>query len=106
MSSQSLPTPADPLTTSQPDNAPSALASRLIPASVFNTSASRAALSDALVAAAQRHTITLLFSVAPHFFKGGDGLTSVSPAWRESLWHVRLSQNPLYPRRLKLSCGR
>ncbi|KAL1948480.1 hypothetical protein VTO73DRAFT_12555 [Trametes versicolor] len=74
--------------TTLPDNAPSALASRLIPASVFNTSASRAALSDALVAAAQRHTITLLFSVAPHFFKGGDGLTSVSPAWRESLWHV------------------
>ncbi|OJT14043.1 hypothetical protein TRAPUB_9400 [Trametes pubescens] len=74
--------------TTLPDNAPSALSSRLIPASVFNASASRAALSDALVAAAQRHTITLLFSVAPHFFKGGDEQTSVSPAWRSALWHV------------------
>ncbi|KAI0634231.1 FAD-binding domain-containing protein [Trametes polyzona] len=78
--------------TTLPDNAPSALSSRLIPAALFNTSSTsaqkRAELRDALVSAAQRHTITLLFSVAPHFFGRGDGQTSVSPAWRDALWHV------------------
>ncbi|EIW53385.1 FAD-binding domain-containing protein [Trametes versicolor FP-101664 SS1] len=74
--------------TTLPDDTPSALASRLIPASVFNSTSSRAALSDALVAGAQRHTVTLLFAVAPYFFKGNDGLTSVTPAWREAIWHV------------------
>ncbi|KAL1948488.1 hypothetical protein VTO73DRAFT_12563 [Trametes versicolor] len=74
--------------TTLPDDTPSALASRLIPASVFNSTSSRAALSDALVAGAQRHTVTLLFAVAPYFFKGHDGLTSVTPAWREAIWHV------------------
>ncbi|KAI0356918.1 FAD-binding domain-containing protein [Trametes cingulata] len=73
--------------TTLPNDAPSAVASRLIPASVFNSSAQRAQLLDAVMTASQRHTITLLFSVAPYFFKD-DGMTSVSPAWRESLWHV------------------
>ncbi|KAI0372488.1 FAD-binding domain-containing protein [Pilatotrama ljubarskyi] len=73
--------------TTLPNDAPAALASRLIPASVFNSSTLRTQLLDAVMTASQRHTITLLFSVAPFFFKD-DGLTSVSPAWRESLWHI------------------
>ncbi|KAI0827414.1 FAD-binding domain-containing protein [Trametes gibbosa] len=77
--------------TTLPNHAPSALASRLIPASLFNddaTTATRSALRDAIVAAAQRHDITFLFAVAPHFFGKGDGQTSITPAWRDALWHV------------------
>ncbi|KAH9854595.1 FAD-binding domain-containing protein [Lenzites betulinus] len=72
-----------------PNNVPSALSSRLIPASVFNsTAAMRAELSDAIVTATQRHTLTCLFPVTPFYFGQGDGKTSVTPAWRDAIWHV------------------
>ncbi|EPQ50955.1 FAD-binding domain-containing protein [Gloeophyllum trabeum ATCC 11539] len=66
-----------------------ALASRLIPKANFETAASRSELLAALLKA---HTLTpgLRFLVSPPTSCPGDGSTSVTPAWRDSVYHITL----------------
>ncbi|KAJ7272964.1 hypothetical protein C8J57DRAFT_1063477 [Mycena rebaudengoi] len=64
-----------------------AMASRLIPKSNFRTASGRSKLLEALLAATEL-TPTLLFDItAPSSFPG-DNTTSITPAWRDSLYHV------------------
>ncbi|EKM52309.1 uncharacterized protein PHACADRAFT_198375 [Phanerochaete carnosa HHB-10118-sp] len=72
--------------TGLPDGLPSAVGSRLIPATVFDSESQKAALLDIVMSAVPKHATALLFPVAPYFFKGDDQ-TILNPAWRSSLWH-------------------
>ncbi|KAJ7591558.1 FAD-binding domain-containing protein [Mycena floridula] len=65
--------------------------SRLISTSLFKTTVGRSSLVQGLSKVfAVPDTSTIVFMVAPHFFKD-DGGTSVTDAWRTSLWHVTTS---------------
>ncbi|KAJ7168625.1 hypothetical protein C8R46DRAFT_1267923, partial [Mycena filopes] len=64
-----------------------AMASRLIPKANFQTAADRSQLLDALLAATEQ-TPSLLFDItAPSSFPG-DNTTSVTPVWRDAVYHV------------------
>jgi hypothetical protein len=65
------------------------LGSRLLPTKNFETDASRRQLLDSILAAQEGHAIAFFFAVAP-FLHNPDGMTSVTPAWRDSLAIVRL----------------
>ncbi|TFK52652.1 FAD binding domain-containing protein [Heliocybe sulcata] len=66
-----------------------ALASRLIPKANFQTAEDRSQLLSALLKA---HDLTpgLRFLVSPPTSYPGDGSTSVTPAWRDSIYHITL----------------
>ncbi|KAJ7813124.1 FAD-binding domain-containing protein [Mycena olivaceomarginata] len=65
--------------------------SRLIPTSSFTTAAGRDELIKGLLQLFRTpDTIPVVFMVAPHYFKDAGG-TSVTDAWRTSLWHVTSS---------------
>jgi len=66
-----------------------ALASRLIPKEIFSTNDSRQALRDALLAAEEATPGVRLLGSTPFNF-AGDGETSVTDAWRNSVYHVTL----------------
>lgn len=64
-----------------------ALASRLIPRSSFKDTTSRSTLVSALLTA---NTLTpgLIILVTPPSSFPGDGMTSVTDAWRTSIYHI------------------
>ncbi|KLO05539.1 FAD-binding domain-containing protein [Schizopora paradoxa] len=66
-----------------------ALASRLIPEDNFATNDSRQALLDALLAAEEASPGVRFLGSTPFNF-AGDGMTSVTDAWRTSIYHVTL----------------
>lgn len=66
-----------------------ALTSRLLPKSSFEEAASRSALTDALFTAETATPGATLMMTTPASFPG-DGKTSVTEAWRSSLFHVTL----------------
>lgn len=63
------------------------LASRLINKGSFKTEESREALLEALVAAYHVTPRMILLATAPASF-AGDGQTSVTEAWRDSIYHI------------------
>ncbi|KAH9893386.1 FAD-binding domain-containing protein [Cubamyces lactineus] len=63
--------------------------SRLIPADNFETESKREELVDRLIPVLD-NALPIVFAVAPYYFKD-DGETSVTPAWRNSVWHVTAS---------------
>ncbi|KDQ50497.1 hypothetical protein JAAARDRAFT_63111 [Jaapia argillacea MUCL 33604] len=66
-----------------------ALASRLIPKANFQTSSSRSELLDALM---ESFSLSpgLRFLISPPTSYPGDGTTSVTDAWRDSIYHITL----------------
>jgi hypothetical protein len=64
--------------------------SRLIPGTVFGSSPTQ--LRDAILTIANNSVETIIFADTPFSFEGyeGSGPTSVTPAWRNSIWHVSL----------------
>ncbi|KAF8831631.1 hypothetical protein HHX47_DHR1000464 [Lentinula edodes] len=69
---------------------PLSTSSRLLPAQNFETPESREELLDALLNASANHSLTYVFATTPYAYKA-DNLTSVTPAWRDSLLLVRFS---------------
>lgn len=64
-----------------------ALASRLIPRTSFSTEASRSTLVSALTAA-DNLAPGLIILIGPPSSFPGDGTTSVTDAWRSSIFHI------------------
>ncbi|KAJ7582378.1 FAD-binding domain-containing protein [Mycena floridula] len=71
------------------EGTPTTLSSRLIPVENFKTSAQRDALSSTLDGFLDKFENVWLFGVTP-FFYGENNKTSVTPAWRNSIWHAIL----------------
>ncbi|VDC02598.1 unnamed protein product [Peniophora sp. CBMAI 1063] len=69
-----------------------ALASRLIPTSLLESPDSRSTLLDALLASAANVSDIRIFSTTPFAFNGSRELTSVTPAWSDSIFHVVLDR--------------
>ncbi|KAF9481267.1 FAD-binding domain-containing protein [Pholiota conissans] len=71
-----------------PVGIPLLTSSRLIPANTFKSSPTQ--LRDALLNITANSVETILFADTPFSFKpfAGTGPTSVTPAWRNSIWHV------------------
>ncbi|KAJ7224129.1 FAD-binding domain-containing protein [Mycena pura] len=70
--------------------------SRLISTSLFSTPDGQGKLATGLNEVLEVNgTLPIIFMVAPHFFKD-DGGTSITNAWRTSLWHVRLTLHLLF----------
>ncbi|KAL7283964.1 hypothetical protein ACG7TL_001236 [Trametes sanguinea] len=67
-----------------------ATGSRLIPSEFFSTESGRARLS-ALVAETLPFASPYVRAGTPWLFKGEPGATSVTPAWRDAIWHLGLS---------------
>ncbi|KAJ7186129.1 FAD-binding domain-containing protein [Mycena filopes] len=74
----------------QPVGASAVLGSRLIPKALFDTDAGRAQLVAHLVKQTAEHGMPDIPVVAPISFNATPGATSVTPAWRDSLWHLVL----------------
>ncbi|KAF8877997.1 FAD-binding domain-containing protein [Infundibulicybe gibba] len=70
-----------------PVGVPFHMASRLIPASEFNNSQLVDAMADGLAGC----NFPQVLAVTPYAFKQYDNNTAVTPAWRDSVWHVILS---------------
>ncbi|KAF8886976.1 hypothetical protein BD779DRAFT_1529063 [Infundibulicybe gibba] len=68
-----------------PVGVPFAMATRLIPGSTFNNSQLIDAITDGMV---KSNSFPQILSVAPFSYKGFDNMTSITPAWRDSIWHV------------------
>lgn len=66
---------------------PLALTTRLIPKSLFQTDRGRAQLLDLLLTASKTN-LAYIPVVAPVIFNATANSTSVTPAWRDALWHV------------------
>lgn len=64
-----------------------ALASRLVPRSSFNNATSRSTLVSALTTA-NSLTPGLIILITPPSSFPGDGTTSVTDAWRTSIYHI------------------
>jgi hypothetical protein len=77
---------------SQPVGLPFATSSRLIPVTSFATPESRTLLLDNLLGLIVNGTLAAFFANTPYYYglDHTDRYTSVTPAWRESLWHVRM----------------
>lgn len=74
------------------DGVPFTLATRLIPETTFNSTASKAALVNATLDAIQSGFFNEIFQVTPIYAAEADGgVTSVTPAWYSSVWHFTLS---------------
>lgn len=67
-----------------------ALTSRLIPRTSFNNATSRSSLVTAFTTANNLLPSFLILIVAPSSFPG-DGMTSVTDAWRSSIYHVTVA---------------
>ncbi|KAJ2935972.1 hypothetical protein H1R20_g1124, partial [Candolleomyces eurysporus] len=67
-----------------------ALASRLIPTSLFKTRETRTSLVDALLEAnsVPTHPSLIILFTTPYSTPDAERKTSVHPAWRESMYHV------------------
>ncbi|KAF7316391.1 FAD-binding domain-containing protein [Mycena indigotica] len=65
-----------------------AIASRLIPTANFANASSRATLVDALMETLAHVTFDLTLIATTPFNVPDDGTTSVTPAWRNSIWHA------------------
>ncbi|KAJ7580103.1 FAD-binding domain-containing protein [Mycena floridula] len=74
------------------EGTPTTLSSRLIPVENFKTSAQRDALSSTLDGFMDKFKTVALFGVTP-FLYGENNQTSVTPAWRNSIWHAILASN-------------
>ncbi len=68
------------------------LGSRLLPTTLFEDAGSRADLSQAIRDALPSLTPYIVVGT-PFLYPYVEGSTSVTPAWRSSLWHV----SPIYP---------
>ncbi|THH06479.1 hypothetical protein EW145_g4058 [Phellinidium pouzarii] len=80
--------------TTVPVGLPFAVTSRLIPVANFATSKSQAELVDAMLPSLTSVPLPILFQVTPLWFtaSGADTSgTSVTPAWRNSMWHLTAS---------------
>ncbi|KAF8871190.1 FAD-binding domain-containing protein, partial [Infundibulicybe gibba] len=71
-------------TAMDPVGLPFTMATRLIPATSFNNTQ----LIDAIVDSSLNCSFPQILSVGPISFKGFDNDTAVTPAWRNSIWHV------------------
>ena len=71
----------------QPVGLPVAASSRLVPVDNFSTEEKRTELAETLDTVLPKSAAPLIFVVSPYFYKD-DGLTSITPAWRKSIWHV------------------
>lgn len=71
----------------QPTGLPFLIGSRLVPAANFEDP-NKADLVQAILNTVKTTSFTALFAVAPYYYED-DGATSVNPAWRNSIWHVR-----------------
>ncbi|KAK0235467.1 FAD-binding domain-containing protein [Armillaria nabsnona] len=80
------------LASSVPVGSPFISSSRLIPADKFSGAKSQQILWERLVDVLQNSTFPVIFAVAPYFYDGDDGETSVNSAWRDSIWHVTSSE--------------
>ncbi|KAJ6518381.1 isoamyl alcohol oxidase [Mycena vulgaris] len=65
-----------------------AIGSRLIPQAMFETSAGRAVLVAHLLNQTAEHGMPYIPVGTPIAFDATPGTTSVTPAWRDSLWHL------------------
>ncbi|KAF8876325.1 hypothetical protein BD779DRAFT_1560650 [Infundibulicybe gibba] len=74
-------------TAQDPLGLPFAASSRLIPGSSFNNTQ----LIDAIVNSMFGALVPQILAVAPFSFKGYDNGTSVTPAWRNAVWHTTAS---------------
>lgn len=87
----------------KPVGVPFAVSSRLIPAQNFNTASNQAKLVDTLLPVLNNQPLDIIFATAPfkfsqaHSFDGLIGTTSVTPAWRNSIWHVRNLTDSIVP---------
>ncbi|KAF8916798.1 hypothetical protein CPB85DRAFT_1287987 [Mucidula mucida] len=64
-------------------------ASRLIPADLFTTEDGRAKITSLLVNMIQQYRSSpYIIMGTPFLYAGAANATSVTPAWRNSLWHV------------------
>ncbi|KAJ7583508.1 FAD-binding domain-containing protein [Mycena floridula] len=72
-----------------PSGFPFAMSSRLIPADNFKTARQRNELSTTLDSLMGKIDLVAMLGVTP-FVYGDNNNTSVTPAWRNSLWHVTL----------------
>ncbi|KAJ7590268.1 FAD-binding domain-containing protein [Mycena floridula] len=70
-----------------PVGVPYAMTSRLIPTANFETKESRDLLFEKMLTSINYSDLPIIGVVSPHYFGKGDGLTSISEAWRTSVWH-------------------
>ncbi|CAK5281288.1 unnamed protein product [Mycena citricolor] len=77
-----------PDTATELDGLPQTISTRLVPAETFSTNAT--ALLASITAMVQALPVSFIFANAPYGFKQDPALgpTSVTPAWRSSIWHV------------------
>ncbi|KAF9045971.1 FAD-binding domain-containing protein [Hymenopellis radicata] len=73
------------------------LASRLIPSSLFTTEEGQAKVTKLLVDMVQQYSSSPYIRLGtPFLYQGAAHATSVTPAWRNSLWHVSGHSNFTY----------
>ncbi|KAJ7589809.1 FAD-binding domain-containing protein [Mycena floridula] len=70
-----------------PIGLPYDMTSRLIPTANFATNASRELLYERMLSSIEFSDLPIILAVAPHYFGQGDGGTSLTDAWRSSIWH-------------------
>ncbi|KAF8885912.1 FAD-binding domain-containing protein [Mucidula mucida] len=78
------------LASSVPVGVPSITSSRLIPVDNFATNTERGKLLDALMEVFRDSSFPIVFAVAPFLYNQTEE-TSVTDAWRRSLWHITSS---------------
>ncbi|KAJ7091723.1 FAD-binding domain-containing protein [Mycena crocata] len=74
----------------QPVGFSGVLGSRLMPKSLFESDTGRTKLIAHLVKQTAEHGMPAIGVVTPIGFNATAGATSLSPAWRDSLWHLEL----------------
>ncbi|KAF8435773.1 FAD-binding domain-containing protein [Boletus edulis BED1] len=73
-----------------PVGLPFIFASRLVPAANFETRKSRSLLVEAMIPSFETASLPIILIVAPYLYNYQGG-TSVTDAWRSSLWHVAIA---------------
>ncbi|KAI0708921.1 FAD-binding domain-containing protein [Cerioporus squamosus] len=73
-----------------PVGLPVSASSRLVTVDNFSTEEKRTELAETLDIVLPKSAAPLIFVVSPYYYKD-DGLTSVTPAWRRSIWHIPLA---------------
>ncbi|KAJ7291112.1 FAD-binding domain-containing protein [Mycena rebaudengoi] len=69
--------------------APNTLITRLIPTTLFSSEAGRTTLTNTMIKMIQQYGVNPYIVVGtPFLFKGPANATSVTPAWRNSLWQI------------------
>ncbi|KAI0749994.1 FAD-binding domain-containing protein [Daedaleopsis nitida] len=82
-----------------PIGRPFTVASRLIPAQSFQDADNRTQLAELLLETYKHSVSKVVLAVAPFSFQD-DGQTSVTPAWRNALWHVLTAKEWQFDTRL------